>query len=106
MSTDAIRRDFTRQLLQHLQQDLNRRLNLATAVFDMPDIALIMAEVGASMVLGGQTFVATHAKEGVDLDTLLDSMEHALQIQLKHNRPKVLRTAAAIRAGETVTEAR
>lgn len=105
MNAEAIRRDYTRQLLQHLQEDLNRRLNAATAVFDMPEIALILAEVSASLVLGSQVFVATHAKDSADVEDLLNSLEAALSIQLAGNRTKVLRTAAAIRRVEKVEQA-
>ena len=100
MSSEAIRKDYTDQLTQLLQEDLNRRMNVAATVFDTCELALIMVDLSSSMLLGALTFVATHAKDDADPAKLVADVEQGIALRLVDNREKVLRTAAAIRRGE------
>lgn len=82
MSRSSIAEDYERQLLQHLQEDLNRRLKLVDGIIDRPEMAMMMFNIASSMMLGAQVFAATNA------------------------RPEtVLRTAAAIQRGDRLEEA-
>ncbi len=95
-----IAEDLERQLIAHLQQDLNRRLNLYAEVVSKLELALMMMNVASSMFLGAEVFAVQHLRDGASKDDLLTDMEAALLVRLKENRPKVFRTAGALRRGE------
>ena len=99
MSRSTIAVDYERQLIRHLQEDLNRRLNQVDGIIDRPEMAMIMFNIAMSMALGAQVFAATNVPELLNVLTS-QFTEHAVR-----NREKVLRTAAAIRRGEKVDAA-
>lgn len=97
--------DISRDIQRAVQEMLNRKLKVALTVLDLPDVALIMHSTAAAISCGSLTLLAAHARDDVDLDTLLDQAEAGLQRLIRMERPSILAAAAAMKRGEPVTEA-
>lgn len=100
MSRSTIAVDYERQLCSHLQEDLNRRLRQVDGIIDRAEMAVMMVNISTSMFLGAQVFVATNASAGADVPALLEDVTVTLADNIRRNRERVLRAAAAIQRGE------
>lgn len=105
MSRSSIAEDYERQLIRHLQEDLNRRLRLIDGIIDRPEMAMMMFNIASSMMLGAQVFAATNARPETNIPALLDELSANFAATVARNRERVLRTAAAIQRGDRLEEA-
>lgn len=100
MTRSAVAVDLEKHLLQTMQDDLNRRLQIMAEVLDPPELALILFNIGCGLCLGGQAFAACHALPDTDVREMLDEMIAVLERRLRKNRDLVLSTAEALKRGE------
>lgn len=105
MSRSSIALDYEQQLIRHLQDDLNRRLNQVDGIIDRPEMAMVMFNIAMSMALGAQVFAATNARPDTNVPEMLEGLTSRFMEHICRNREKVLRTAAAIQRGEEVDAA-
>lgn len=105
MASEAIYNDLEKQLLRETQELMNRRLNMFSAVLEDAELAMLLVSVASSMTMGAQVFIAERVKDGKPPEELLDEIDAAIAQRIAQNRPKVLRTAAALRAGEKLEAA-
>lgn len=104
MNRSTIAADYERQLFRHLQDDLNRRLRQVDGIITRTEMAMMLVNIGTSMLLGAQVFAATNSRPDTNVPAMLDDMTVTVATNITRNRERVLRAAAAIQRGERPDE--
>lgn len=102
---DRLTSDVSRGLAQAMQETLNVRLRVAATVLDPPEIALVLHELSVGVVLGAMSYMVANIADEAGTDALLDEVEASLVRRLRACRGQVIRTAEALRRGESPAEA-